>query len=723
MYWRGKTKNMSKIVLKELKLKEISETYLIKDMTIDQGVNEHAHLHLLLQIEEKQLLNRELACGSPLILTTNRDGGKALFCGIIDKTTSYWSDHVLYGEIEAYSYTILLDRKKRNRSFQQESMSFGELFSYILNSYPESAYIWLEEESQQLTGQFLLQYQETDWEFLKRIASTFHRPLFAEVRMPGVKLHVGTVETGDMIHVRATLTKRYLDFDLNGEAYQIEGGRQNLEFGSIVMYQNKYLIVIKKEIYMYQGECLYRYTLKPETEYELAILENKMMQGLALTGKVIGSKLGQVQLSLDTDAVGLALESWHTQPVYYSGYGGRPEIGDQLQLYFATNSEDKRYIIGSADAGAEKIQNIVNAGQGSKKGSPLEETKILSTPGGLGLALNSEEILLAAKTNSILVNDENIQINSTGNIQITADQIEVTAKEVTLSAQDYIWLHSKDQGVLLIGDQIHMQDIEINVSSPLNEECVMPSSNEIAAALAEYEQKRRAGSEFFEADGSLRRPGGAESEMEKNIKTVWDKIEEDKRLAEHLKKYDVNVEEYHTYYQSEIDYLRRADNVMINATGFIPEVGAYLSVMMQRVNDNNYGNGWFGTLKAAVTGVLVPNGIKLSKVTKAILDPNTSSEIAGNALTLILTGEAALEELDEDLVYVDEFMPYYGSAISTEIIYGEDKYFVKDGDIYIKINLGNGGVNKGTIEIYLSKESEGDPMEVQTIWYYGPKVD
>jgi len=568
-----------------------------------------------------------------------------------------------------------------------------------------------------------LQYQETDWEFLKRIASTFHRPLFAEVRMPGVKLHVGTVETGDMIHVRATLTKRYLDFDLNGEAYQIEGGRQNLEFGSIVMYQNKYLIVIKKEIYMYQGECLYRYTLKPETEYKLAILENKMMQGLALTGKVIGSKLGQVQLSLDTDAVGLALESWHTQPVYYSGYGGRPEIGDQLQLYFATNSEDKRYIIGSADAGAEKIQNIVNAGQGSKKGSPLEETKILSTPGGLGLALNGEEILLAAKTNSILVNDENIQINSTGNIQITADQIEVTAKEVTLSAQDYIWLHSKDQGVLLIGDQIHMQDIEINVSSPLNEECVMPSSNGIVAALAEYEQKRRDGSEFFEADGSLRRPGGAESEMEKNIKTVWDKIEEDKRLAEHLKKYDVNVEEYHTYYQSEIDYLRRADNVIINATGFIPEVGAYLSVMMQRVNDNNYGNGWYGTLKAAVTGVLVPNGIKIFKIGVDFLDPNTLSEIVGNTTTLKLTEEAVVEELGEDLVYVDEFMPYYGSAISTEIIYGEEKYFVKDGDIYIKTNLGNGGVNKGSIEIYLSKESEGDPMEVQTIWYYGPKVD
>ena len=541
--------------------------------------------------------------------------------------------------------------------------------------------------------------------------------------MPGVKLHVGTVETGDMIHVRATLTKRYLDFDLNGEAYQIEGGRQNLEFGSIVMYQNKYLIVIKKEIYMYQGECLYRYTLKPETEYKLAILENKMMQGLALTGKVIGSKLGQVQLSLDTDAVGLALESWHTQPVYYSGYGGRPEIGDQLQLYFATNSEDKRYIIGSADAGAEKIQNIVNAGQGSKKGSPLEETKILSTPGGLGLALNGEEILLAAKTNSILVNDENIQINSTGNIQITADQIEVTAKEVTLSAQDYIWLHSKDQGVLLIGDQIHMQDIEINVSSPLNEECVMPSSNGIVAALAEYEQKRRDGSEFFEADGSLRRPGGAESEMEKNIKTVWDKIEEDKRLAEHLKKYDVNVEEYHTYYQSEIDYLRRADNVIINATGFIPEVGAYLSVMMQRVNDNNYGNGWYGTLKAAVTGVLVPNGIKIFKIGVDFLDPNTLSEIVGNTTTLKLTEEAVVEELGEDLVYVDEFMPYYGSAISTEIIYGEEKYFVKDGDIYIKTNLGNGGVNKGSIEIYLSKESEGDPMEVQTIWYYGPKVD
>ncbi|MNP76978.1 hypothetical protein D3C76_1743140 [compost metagenome] len=57
-------------------------------------------------------------------------------------------------------------------------MTYDQLLHSVLEDYPNSDYLNYIAEGEELGG-LTMQYRETDWEFVKRLASRFYVPLIA----------------------------------------------------------------------------------------------------------------------------------------------------------------------------------------------------------------------------------------------------------------------------------------------------------------------------------------------------------------------------------------------------------------------------------------------------------------------------------------------------------------------------------------------------------------
>ena len=85
-----------------------------------------------------------------------------------------------------------MDIKKKARSFQNTSMTYGALVSQITGEYPGA-------ECQILfadvpLGEIAVQYQETDWQFLTRMLSALHVPLVCSEVRENLCVYAGTAQ-------------------------------------------------------------------------------------------------------------------------------------------------------------------------------------------------------------------------------------------------------------------------------------------------------------------------------------------------------------------------------------------------------------------------------------------------------------------------------------------------------------------------------------------------
>ncbi|MBC2582570.1 contractile injection system protein, VgrG/Pvc8 family, partial [Clostridium sp. DJ247] len=144
------------------------------ELKIIKEVNNHSKLYFTGIIpEEKKDEYISIATSKDKIevnLLSNGSVVRALFKGLVSNIKVKAVNNIYYLEVEGVSCTYDLDVKLKCRSFQNKNMSYTELIEKVLSSYAGADYMNLAAEGKNL-GRFVLQYNETDWQFLKRIAS------------------------------------------------------------------------------------------------------------------------------------------------------------------------------------------------------------------------------------------------------------------------------------------------------------------------------------------------------------------------------------------------------------------------------------------------------------------------------------------------------------------------------------------------------------------------
>ncbi|MCP1308089.1 contractile injection system protein, VgrG/Pvc8 family [Paenibacillus tyrfis] len=448
----------------------------LSELRIEQKLNEHARLTLT-GIVPEQLQDSYVDTTSlhtPIEVRQRlADDYATLFSGIVTNVRMKKIGEVYSIEIEAASYTYLLDVQPHNQSFQHRSMTYGQLLEQVISSYADADVMDLASGGQTL-GQFVLQYQETDWQFLKRMASRFHTYLVPVPYFTAPKFVFGIPEgrwKGDLDVHSFTVNKRigeYRDITQNhGKevnehdfiSYEVHTNEM-LELGTQVVFRQKELFVCEAVSVMTEGILQHAYVLAPRQGLVVPTAYNTAIIGLSLQGKILQVKRDQVKVHLEIDDEQHAQEaSWFPYSTIFAsedntGWYCMPEVGDSIRIYFPNSREERAIAISSVrreapDAARQPEDPMCNPDIPYLKTKHGQIIKFLPT--GIEIMANAGVYIKLTDDGVITVASPNkIHFSSTEEISFEAPDIKVAAgKSLKMECQ---------------GNSIEIKEGEINIS-------------------------------------------------------------------------------------------------------------------------------------------------------------------------------------------------------------------------------------------------------------------
>ncbi|CAH8244590.1 EndoU domain-containing protein [Paenibacillus melissococcoides] len=434
------------------------EVHSLSTLRVEKKVNEHARMLLTAIIpEEKKDSCVAMANDTDKIeireLSDEGDVIRTLFHGVLSDIAVKVVRGVYHLEMEAVSHSYRLDIKPKTRSFQNHKMPYEELVQHILSDYPGSDFIDLTFNNAPL-DQFTVQYEETDWQFLKRMVSRFGTVLIPEAAADSPKLWVGLPE-GKPDSLRNT--NYQVLRTLNNYGQKEEGVTSYLivtkryyNLGDRILFKNKPLIVTGSTSLLHEGMLTRQYTLQAEADRRWRPIWNESIRGASLAGKVIDAAKDKVKLHLNIDDVQTKEEAcWfpYSSPYVAGGKTGlysMPQIGDSVQLYIPNHREEEAFVRSSFREG----------GNSPKLSNP--SVKYWGNPFGKELKFNGNELRMTAQENHVFMklhDNEGIELHSKDAIVLHADrEIALEAGRLDIRAKEAVYLLSGSSSIVLDGD-------------------------------------------------------------------------------------------------------------------------------------------------------------------------------------------------------------------------------------------------------------------------------
>lgn len=426
----------------------------LEDMEFVERAGEHGCLTLggYVRAEDGEPLLFHMPQYSPL---TIRAEGRILFSGIIMKFLVTGKGDVSSVQVTAYSRSILMDQEKRCRSFQDTAMTYRELAELVLREYPGSD-IQLAFPDVPISS-IAVQYQETDWQFLKRLFSSLNAPLTSLSSSDTLRLYAGvpflpSVDgafemTGFRKELGAYYYWKQAGKDVRNDQFLIMEGRTEVVAGLFEQIETKgqSLSVMEHGFRLEHGRLVGTCGIqKPEgilvkTEYPAHLT------GAALEGTVLEVSGIQIRVHLKID------DGRDSNDAYWfpfstlsassdgSGWYYMPEQGDQVRVYFPTKHTRDAVAISAVSDYKEE-----GGAAPDRMGDP--STKYLSNPSGQELRMGKDGIRLACRGGlaSVMVGnggdislyaEDTLLIQASNNVELTSEtEMEFSAENTAVVA-------------------------------------------------------------------------------------------------------------------------------------------------------------------------------------------------------------------------------------------------------------------------------------------------
>lgn len=425
-------------------------------------LGEHAQLKLTCYIAteyEEAIVNRSSSDDLIKLWYIQDDGLEVpLFMGQLHSVEILNIHNDLYAIIEVISHSFKLDTKLKNRSFQQVNRTYIDVFKEILNDYKDSD--MLDGAFGDLTiGKFIMQYQETDWTFLKRLASHIGAVLVPNITDHRLQVWIGVPQGRSQIKLENAphrLRKRiesYVYYNANTQSettpedytvYSFEWV-EILQLGDEVNHNGKSYVITRRTGSMVSGVMIWSYECGLQKGLTVAKKYNQRIIGAAIEGKILEVRRNQVRIHLDLDK---QQDPKGIQWFPYSAEGSQvwylmPEKGSQVKLYFPSADEDDAMVIQSVRK--EPEQNLSKGMTGESPGERYygkmidPGVKSFSNPQGKEVTLGDAELNISAQEGMLYVSMNSVNgvsFNSTTSIQIQATEgLNLSASKITLKGE------------------------------------------------------------------------------------------------------------------------------------------------------------------------------------------------------------------------------------------------------------------------------------------------
>lgn len=414
---------------------------------IQSHIGEHSTLKLSGLVENEEEFLYGVSDGQDIEIII---GTKILFSGIVTGVSITESGQMKTACVEGKSRSWLMDRTKHSRSFQNAHITFQALTQEILKDYTGSSLIYTGDSRE--IGNLIIQYEETDWDFLKRVLSLVGLALTPDSQKAGLKLFAGVPKFPE-----TALSYTVLEMDKDMDSYYyLKANKREVHAADFTQYiisseqlmgifdtaavQGQPLAVYAYQYSFEQQEMIGTYCLQSAKGLVVQASYPMHLIGAALMAKVVRVSKNKIQAAMEIDGAHIE-RAVHWFPYSTlsaspdgSGWYCMPEIGDDVRIYFPSKQE--------AEAIALSAVSNYDAPQGGSDRMQDPNNRYFRTKYGQELALNADSVKLSCNEDK-----SSITILTDGTIRIQAQEsVNVQAKEkITLHAENELSIRVKDQ--------------------------------------------------------------------------------------------------------------------------------------------------------------------------------------------------------------------------------------------------------------------------------------
>ncbi|MGE7022158.1 hypothetical protein [Solibacillus cecembensis] len=454
----------------------------LQELSLTKKMNDHATLWFTgvvpEDVKDKYVQMTEANAAIEVNQLDNEGNPIPFFKGVILAIKVRAVRGIYYLEVEAASNTYHLDIKEINRSFQDKDLTYEGLFKKIGEPYPGIDIIDEATKGSKL-DKFTLQYRETDWQFLKRLASRFNTGLVPATIFDKPKFYFGIPAgsaKGKLEDYHYTTRKKlaeYLLYTENGNEgieendfiyYEVETDKF-LNIGDHVSFSEQTLYVYEAHTSMKDGLLKHIYTLSSKKGMNKSEVFNQAVSGLSLEGKVLEVAKDHIKVHLNIDkSQDKSKAHWFFYSTVYtaeghSGWYCMPEINDYVHVYFPSVKEEE-------GLASSSIRKDLEASKTNKVDDP--SIKYYRTAFGKEIKMSPTEIVITAQDGDIYIRlneDSGIEIFSKKEIKLISEEdISVNAsKKIFLSAEEEISLKCKESKIIMNGSvEIFGKEVKAN---------------------------------------------------------------------------------------------------------------------------------------------------------------------------------------------------------------------------------------------------------------------
>ncbi|RDY32215.1 contractile injection system protein, VgrG/Pvc8 family [Lachnotalea glycerini] len=454
----------------------------VQNCTIEKEINTHGKATITGNVKaaDEDTVNRmidldELVCISVL---DELDSSNNIFCGVIESAAVKSVGGFKQVTLVLMGGTKVLDVAESIKTFQNQSMTYHSVINAINQNYSKISYIQ-GYNTQIPIDNIFVQYEETDWEFLMRIASNLNMCVYPNYKSKYISYYFGleegkvqgsleTIEYNLLNHLEEYRTKTGNNLnDIIAEDtwyYQVKS-RDLYELGNCVEFNKKELYIYKIESRLEGAELLHTYYLKRAKGFKQIHVYNKKLIGASIEGNVISISSDKVKVHLSVDAAQEeSTAKWFSYSTVYSSPDGTgwycmPEKGDRVRLYFPTEKEEDGYVISSIHTGDSSDQKSARTNPDNKSISTKYGKQVELTPDSISITNNKGMSIVISDDEGITIqSDKDIIMESQGEFSIKSvtDKMNFEALDSIVLKQGNTKMIMKDD-VTIEGAKVKMQ--------------------------------------------------------------------------------------------------------------------------------------------------------------------------------------------------------------------------------------------------------------------------